>query len=136
MADKFTFELVSPERLVLSGQADMVIVPGSEGDFGVMVGHAPLISTIRPGIVEVHNDGVVTKLFVMGGFADVTPGTLTILAEEAAALADLDLAKIDAKIKDLTEDVADAKDADVRARAQTELDQLRATRDIVAQTVA
>ncbi len=136
MADKFTFELVSPERLVLSGQADMVIVPGSEGDFGVMVGHAPLISTIRPGIVEVHNDGVVTKLFVMGGFADVTQATLTILAEEAAALADLDLAKIDAKIKNLSEDVADAKEADVRARAQTELDQLRATRDIVAQTAA
>lgn len=133
MADKFKFELVSPERLLISTQADMVIVPGAEGDFGVMVGHAPLISTIRPGIVEVHEGGSVTKLFVNGGFADVTPASLTLLAEEAVAVKDVDLTALDQRIKDLGEDVADAKDQDAKARAEAALERARTMREVVAQ---
>ncbi|MDA5192760.1 F0F1 ATP synthase subunit epsilon [Govanella unica] len=133
MADKFKFELVSPERLMISTQADMVIVPGAEGDFGVMVGHAPLISTIRPGIVEVHEDGSVTRLFVSGGFADVTQTVLTLLAEEAVLLSDVDLTALDQEIKNLAEDVADAKDPDLKARAEAALEGARAKRDVVAQ---
>src|SRR3546814_18203914 len=80
---KVAFELVSPERLLLSEEVDMVVVPGEEGDFGVLVRHAPLISTLRPGVIKVHNGGSVTEqIFVAGGFAEVTPSRCTVLAEE------------------------------------------------------
>lgn len=133
MADTFKFELVSPERLLISTEADMVIVPGAEGDFGVMAGHAPLISTIRPGIVEVHEGATVTRLFVSGGFADVTAAALTLLAEEAVALADVDLTALDQRIRNLAEDVADAKDPELKARAQAALTRAEAMREVVAQ---
>jgi F-type H+-transporting ATPase subunit epsilon len=81
---KFSFRLVMPEREVLATEADMVVVPGSEGDFGVMHGHAPLISTVRPGVLEVIQDNKVDKRFiVVGGFAEVTPERCTVLADEA-----------------------------------------------------
>lgn len=132
MADKFQFELVSPERLLMAAAADMVVVPGAEGDFGVMAGHAPVVSTIRPGVVEVHEGTTVTKLFVSGGFAEVTPGSLTILAEEAEPLVDVDLSVLDQTIKNLREDVADAKGAEAKAKAQAALDHAQAKRDAVA----
>lgn len=130
---KFKFELVSPERLVISNEVDMVIVPGAEGDFGVMAGHAPLISTIRPGIVEVHVDSSVSKLYVSGGFADVTQKSLTLLAEEAVALSDFDLADLDQRIKTLSDDVAAAKDPESKARAEAVLETARNMREIVSQ---
>lgn len=133
MADKVNFELVSPERLLMATTADMVVVPGAEGEFGVMAGHAPFISTIRSGIVSVHDGGTVTKLFVRGGFADVTPDSLTVLAEEAVAVADVDLAALDARIRTLAEDVADARDADTKARAQAAYDDAVAMRSAVAE---
>jgi F-type H+-transporting ATPase subunit epsilon len=123
MADKIHFELVSPERLLMSTQADMVVVPGAAGDFGVLAGHVPLASTLKPGVVSVHDDGQVTKLYVRGGFADVAADTLTILAEEAIALSDLDAAAVDQKLKDLGEDIADAKTPEAKARAQADYDQ-------------
>jgi F-type H+-transporting ATPase subunit epsilon len=86
MADTFTFELVSPERLLSSGQVAMVVVPGSEGDFGVLPGHAPMMSTIRPGVIEVYASEGTTpsaRYEIEGGFAEVTPNGLTILAERA-----------------------------------------------------
>lgn len=133
MADKVNFELVSPERLLMATTADMVVVPGTEGEFGVMAGHAPLISTIRSGIVAVHDGGTVTKLFVRGGFADVTPESLTVLAEEAVAVADVDLAELDARIRRLAEDAADARDPEARARAQVAHDDAVAMRAAVAE---
>jgi F-type H+-transporting ATPase subunit epsilon len=123
MADKIHFELVSPERLLMSTQADMVVVPGAAGEFGVLAGHVPLASTLKPGVVSVHDDGQVTKLYVRGGFADVAADTLTILAEEAIALSDLDAAAVDQKLKDLGEDIADAKTPEAKARAQADYDQ-------------
>lgn len=126
MAEKLSFDLVSPEELLLSEDVDMVTVPGADGDFGVMAGHAPVISTLRPGLVEItgssHGD---VKIFVRGGFAEVTPAGLTILAEEAIPLAELDTAALEQQIKNAEEDVADAKSDETRRRAQEQLDHLK-----------
>jgi F-type H+-transporting ATPase subunit epsilon len=89
MSNTLHFELVSPERLLSSGQVAMVVVPGSEGDFGVLPGHAPMMSTIRPGVIEVYaTEGTApsARYEIEGGFAEVTPEGLTILAEQATAV--------------------------------------------------
>lgn len=126
MADRLSFELVSPERLLLSAQVDMVVVPGTEGEFGVLAGHSPLVSTLRPGVIVVYDDKSQQRIFVRGGFAEVTAEGLTVLAEEAIDLATLDTATLAARIKDAEEDVADAKTDASKARAQAQLDSLRA----------
>ena len=110
MADKLHFELVSPERLLMSSDVDMVVVPGVEGDFGVLIKHAPVVSTLRTGILEVHDEGGIDKLLVRGGFAEVNPKGLTVLAEEAMPFDDVDRDALEAELKDAEEDVADAKD--------------------------
>lgn len=90
MADMVEFELVSPERLVKSQSVDMVVVPCSEGDIGVLPGHTPLIGTVRPGVVDIHDNGKVSEsIFVSGGFVEVTPERCTLLAEEATAVNEL-----------------------------------------------
>ncbi|WP_426167954.1 F0F1 ATP synthase subunit epsilon [Sandarakinorhabdus sp. DWP1-3-1] len=97
MADLFHFELVSPERRLVSGTAAMVVVPGSEGDFGVLPGHAPLMSTIRPGaiaIYEADSNTLTRRIFVDGGFAEVNDQGLTILAEAAIPVGDIDPAEV------------------------------------------
>lgn len=115
-SDKVEFELVSPERLLLSEQVDMVVVPGSEGDFGVLPRHAPLISTLRPGIIRVFEGREVKeRIFVAGGFAEVTPERCTVLAEEAVPVGDIDAGKIEQELKDLNEDLGDAKTDDEKA---------------------
>jgi F-type H+-transporting ATPase subunit epsilon len=109
-SDKVEFELVSPERLLLSEQVDMVVVPGAEGDFGVLPRHAPLISTLRPGVIRIFEGREVkNRIFVAGGFAEVTSERCTVLAEEAVPVRDIDPAALDQEIKDLAEDLADAK---------------------------
>ena len=118
MAGTVEFELVSPEKLLLSEQVAMVVVPGEEGNFGVLPGHAPLISTVRPGVIDVYASRaeVSSRIFVAGGFAEVTPERCTVLAEEAVPVADIDAAAVAQQVADLTEDVADAKsDAERRA---------------------
>ena len=129
MAEKLSFDLVSPERLLMSEDVDMVTVPGADGDFGVMAGHAPVISTLRPGVVEItgSSHGAV-KIFVRGGFAEVTPAGLTVLAEEAIPLDELDTAALEQQIKDAEEDVADAKSDETKRRAQEQLDHLKELR--------
>ena len=87
MAEKLHFSLVSPERQLFSGDVDQVDAPGSEGDFGVLAGHAPFMTTLKEGRVHVHEDGAIRTFEVYGGFADVTPGGLTILAEKATEVA-------------------------------------------------
>lgn len=95
-----TFELVAPERLIVSRPVGMVTVPGEEGDFGVLAGHAPMVSTLRTGVIEIQDDGAVTdRIFVAGGFAEVSPERCTVLAEEAVPLKELDRAKVEAEIK-------------------------------------
>jgi F-type H+-transporting ATPase subunit epsilon len=122
MADQVQFELVAPERLLLSEPVDMVVVPGSEGDFGVLPGHAPLISTVRPGVIETYSGKAVKdRIFVAGGFAEVTRERCTVLAEEAAPLAELDRAQIEAQARTAREDLGLAKDAAERAAAERTL---------------
>ena len=122
MADKVTFELVSPERLLLSRPVDMVVVPGSEGDFGVLPRHAPVISTVRPGVIDVHEDGKVSdRIFVGGGFAEVTAERCTVLAEQASPVDDLDRDQAEQQLKDAREDLADAKSGGDRASAEQQI---------------
>ena len=118
MADKLHFDLVSPERRVFAGDVDMVVVPGSEGDFGVLPNHAPVMSTIRTGAITIHNGSDITRTFIQGGFAEVTPAGLTILAEEAIDLAEVNAGEVEQALKDARDDVADAKDEAHRSAAE------------------
>ncbi len=127
----FNFELVSPERQLFSGQVEQVVVPGAEGDFGVLAGHAPFVSSLRPGILTVHGEGQPKRLYVRGGFAEVSEGSLTVLAERATPVEDLRADQIDAEIKDAEEDVADARDDATRAKAQEKLGQLQSVKSVL-----
>ena len=110
MADLIQFELVSPERLLVSRAVEMVVVPGSEGDFGVLPGHAPLISEVRPGVIAIFEAGQVQeRIFVAGGFAEVTAERCTVLAEQAMPVAEIDRAATDSALKDAREDLGEAK---------------------------
>ena len=129
MTDKIAFDLVSPERLLLSTQAEMVTIPGTEGEMGVMAGHMPLISTLRPGVIAVSGGADnAQRFYVMGGFAEVNPGKLTVLAEEAVPLAELNAAALDQRIKNAEDDVSLAKSDGERAKAQQTLDYLKGLR--------
>ena len=129
----FRFELVSPERLLFSGDVESVVVPGAEGQFMVLKDHAPMMSTLRPGIVEVVDDASKKKrLFVRGCFADVSWTGLTILAEQAVPVEELDLETINQEIRNAEEDVADATNEDVRRHASEKLDQLREVKSVLA----
>lgn len=129
MAEKLNFDLVSPERLLFSGQVDVVVIPGSEGEMGIMAGHAPVMSTLRPGIINVDNAGQPQqRIFVRGGFAEVTPAGLTVLAEFTVPLAELDAAALDREIAHANEDVADTKTDAKRQAAQEKLDHLKQLR--------
>ncbi|GLI94785.1 F0F1 ATP synthase subunit epsilon [Methylocystis echinoides] len=129
----FHFELVSPEKLLFSGDVESVVAPGAEGQFTVLKDHAPVMTTLKAGVVTVAGgDGKVEKLFVRGGFADVNAGGFTILAELALSLAEIDAAKLDADIKDAREDVNDAKTDEARRAASDKLAQLEEMRAAVA----
>ncbi len=126
MAELLNFELVSPEKLLMSAEVETVVIPGSEGDFGVFVNHAPVLSTMRPGIIDITEaDGKKQRIFVRGGFAEVNPKGLTVLAEQAINMDDLDSAAIAQEITNAQEDVADAKSDDKRQKAQETLDHLK-----------
>ncbi len=130
MAEKLNFDLVSPERLLLSEQVDMVTVPGAEGDMGIMGGHAPVMSTLRPGVIGVQVEGQPERrYFVRGGFAEVTPAGLTVLAEHTVPLDELDAEALAREIANAEEDLADAKSDEARQRAQEKLDQLKSLRE-------
>ncbi|MBY0567527.1 MAG: F0F1 ATP synthase subunit epsilon [Hyphomonadaceae bacterium] len=124
MADKLHFALVSPEREMFNGEVDHVVVPGSEGEFGVMPNHAPVMSVIKPGALRVIDGGVERRIFVNGGFADVTPEGLTVLAEEAIDIADVDAAELDQQLKNAQEDLRDANSDEKREAAQRALTRL------------
>ena len=127
MPDAFKFELVSPAKLLVSGQVEQVIVPGSEGEMTVLAHHAPLLTTLKPGLLDIGfpGGGEHQRYFVRGGFAEVSPAGLTVLAETAIDLVELDAAQFAQAVKDAEEDVADATDDAIRDRAQTKLDHLR-----------
>ena len=122
MAESFSFELVSPEKLLLSDEVEMIVVPGAEGDFGVLTGHAPLISSLRPGVIDTYNgDKVEKRIFVAGGFAEVTGERCTVLAEKAVPVEDIDAAAAEERIRAANEAVSEADNEIARTAAETEL---------------
>jgi F-type H+-transporting ATPase subunit epsilon len=125
MAEAFQFELVSPERLLVSEQVEHVVIPGTEGEMTVMANHAPVMTTIKPGVVTVRTAaGAQERYVVFGGFADILPSGCTLLAESAVAVKDIDREDLSRRIQDAREDAADAKDDLARTRAEEYLGQL------------
>lgn len=123
MADnKVAFELVSPERLVVSMPVDMVVVPGGEGDFGVLPGHAPLIASVRPGVIEIYDGREVSdRIFVAGGFAEVTRERCTVLAESAVRVTEINIGDAEADLRSAESDLANAASDNDRADAERRL---------------
>lgn len=125
MADSFQFELVSPERLLVSEQVESVVIPGSEGEMTIMAHHAPVMTTVKPGIVTVNLAGGESERYVVfGGFADVVPSGCTLLAESAMPVKSIDRADIARRIQAAREDVTGAKDHQARSKAEEFLHQL------------
>ena len=119
----FSFELVSPERVLFSGEATQVVVPASEGEITVLANHAPFMSALRAGVVTIDGG---KRLFVRGGFADVSASGLTLLAEQAVAVEDINVEKLAGQIKDAEEDLRDAKSDEARDRATEAVEGLKA----------
>jgi len=118
-------EFISPERVLFSGDVDQVDLPGAEGDMGILAGHSPLVTTLRPGIVTIYRGGAREPVVVTGGFAEIGPAGLTVLADRAVARADFDTATLANEIKDTEEDVADATDEQQRDKLARHLEQLK-----------
>jgi F-type H+-transporting ATPase subunit epsilon len=123
---KFHFELVSPDKISFSGEVDQVDVPGSEGDFGVLAGHAPLIALIRPGVLTVYAGGEQTKLVVLGGFAEVGPDGLTVLADVATTLEEIDRAALQAQISEMEAGIKEMEQGSALDKAIARLDHFKA----------
>ena len=128
MASRIAFDLVSPERLLLSTEADMVTVPGTEGYLGVMAGHAPLVTTLRAGMIDVQTGGQDDRYFIRGGFAEIGPAKITVLAEEAIPMTEMDLAVLDQRITDAQDDEIAAKNDAERLKASQLVDDLKLVR--------
>ena len=121
------FELVSPEQLLVSEDVEMVVVPGGEGDFGVLPGHSPMISTVRPGVIHVFASGAVSsRIFVAGGFAEVTGSRCQVVAEEAMAVDDIDRAAVETDLKNAVDDITATDDPGEQKAAENRADTARA----------
>ena len=133
MAQAFSFELVSPERLVLSESCTSVVVPGLDGFFTVLKNHSPVIASISPGVLEAEmEDGSKRDIYVRGGFADVANSGLKVLVEQALPVDELDHEKVAQLIKDAEEDVADAQSDDIRNEAELRLARLHKLQSAVS----
>jgi F-type H+-transporting ATPase subunit epsilon len=119
------FEFISPERVLFSGEVDQVDLPGAEGDMGILPLHAPIVTALRPGVVTIFTAGRREPYVVVGGFAEMSPAGLTILADQATPRAEFDMTTLAMQIKDAEEDVADAKDDAQRDRLKRHLEQLK-----------
>jgi len=132
MAEPYKFELVSPERLLVSESVESVIIPGTEGEMTVMANHAPVMATIKPGVVTVKPvSGAEQRYVVFGGFADILPEGCTLLAESAVPVADINKDDLARRIQDAKEDLADAKSDEERTKAEEFLNQLATLHDAV-----
>ena len=125
MADKLHFNLVSPERELMSADVDQVDIPGAEGWIGVLPNHSPFMTTLAPGMVRVKSGADEKRFFVRGGFAEITPEGLTVLAEEAVRAEDLDAAALARRIQNAEEDLADADTDEKKQNAQQSLERLK-----------
>ena len=126
-------EFVSPESVLFSGDVDQVDLPGAEGHMGILAGHAPLVTTLRPGIVTIYRGGARDPVVVTGGFAEVGPAGLTVLADRAVARENFDTATLANEIKDAEEDVADSTNEAQRDKLARHLDQLKTLQAALAQ---
>jgi len=131
MAD-LHLDFVSAERVLFTGDVDQVDLPGAEGDLGILPGHAPLVTALRPGIVTVFREGKQDLIVVIGGFAEVSPAGLTVLADKAVAREAFDTTALASEIKDAEEDVADAKDDAQRDKLARHLEQLKSLQAALA----
>jgi F-type H+-transporting ATPase subunit epsilon len=134
-AEQVEFELVSPEKLLLSEPVEMVVVPGADGDIGVLPRHSPLIASLRIGVVSVYRQNrreISERIFVDGGFAEVTPERCTVLAEQAVPVAEIDRADVEQKLRDAREDLRDAKDEADRAAIERTIARLEGMLDAAA----
>ena len=125
MAGTFKFELVSPERILMSVDADQVVVPGADGDFAVLAGHAPVIATLRPGVLDVTSAAGKKRLFVKAGFAEVDPTRLTVLAQKAYDVDDMSSDIIAAELKTAEAELASAQTDDAKMMAGTLVAELK-----------
>ena len=125
MAEKLNFSLVSPERELMSAEVDQVDIPGSEGWIGVLANHAPFMTTLAPGVITVRNGDVEKKIFVRGGFAEISPAGLTVLAEDASPLEELDADAIAARVQHAQADLENADTDAKKQLARLELDRLQ-----------
>ena len=126
------FELVSPSRLLFSGDVASVTIPGTEGEMGIYPGHAPVLATLKPGVVTVYkDDGATDRIFVKGGMAEVNPAGLTLLAEVAIPVSELNAGTLASQIKDLEDDVGDAKSDEARRKASENLEHLKALQSAI-----
>jgi F-type H+-transporting ATPase subunit epsilon len=121
----FHFELVSPERLIFTGDVNQVDVPGQEGEFGVLAGHAPYVATLKPGVLIIYGEGEPQRIVVYGGLAEMGPAGLTVLAEQAVPVAELNADAISQAVKDAEEDITDADNDVARDKARFRLEQLQ-----------
>jgi F-type H+-transporting ATPase subunit epsilon len=132
----FPFELASPARLVFSGEVEQVDVPGAEGDFGVLAGHAPLISALRPGILTIREGGGAKRLYVRDGFAEVNASGLTVLAEFATPVEELDSGEIQKEIEAAEVRLTEAREGHAKDKAAERVDQLKQVRTQLGATQA
>jgi F-type H+-transporting ATPase subunit epsilon len=121
----FHFELVSPDKVSFSGEVDQVDVPGAEGDFGVLAGHAPLVALVRPGVLKVTAAGETTEIVVLGGFAEVGPDGLTVLVEVATSVEDLDRTSLQRQITQMEQDIKEMSQGSALDKAITRLDHFK-----------
>jgi F-type H+-transporting ATPase subunit epsilon len=121
----FHFDLVSPEKLLFSGEVEQVDVPGADGDFGVLAGHAPMVATLRPGILTVHGAGGAQKIVVLGGFAEVSAQGLTVLADVAEAVEDIDRTIVTARIAEMERRIEKMEPGSELDKAITRLDHFK-----------
>src|SRR5208282_4551358 len=133
MSTMLHLDFVSPESVLFSGDVDQVDLPGTEGDMGIFAGHAPLVTTLRPGIVTIYRGGARQPVVVIGGFAEVSPAGLTVLADRAVPRENFDTAMLAAEIKDAEEDAADATDEAQRDKLARHLEQLKTLQAALAQ---
>ena len=136
MSEAFSFELVSPEALVLGGEASEVVVPGTEGYFTVLANHSAFMTTVKPGIVDVKmSDGEAKRIFVRGGFADVSPTGFTLLAEQATMLEDFDMEELEQAILEARDIIAESE-GEKKAKAEALLTQLEDSKSAVAMAIS
>jgi len=132
MAEAYKFELVSPERLLVSESVESVVIPGTEGEMTVMANHSPVMATVKPGVVTVKPvSGAEQRYVVFGGFADILPEGCTLLAESAVPVADINKADLASRIQDAKDDLADAKTDEDRTKAEEFLNHLATLHDAV-----